>query len=128
MVKVPINMRKTFQDKNALLNSMRQLSLNVDLFLLWPTLIVVPNFCTTISIKDCKKENLSEEIQRCTKKHATCKTFITSLFLCIIGSKTSGPNLFHRPPSPLNLLTYHYSISQTKNKVYKQTNKIMCSK
>ena len=128
MVKVPINMRKTFQDKNALLNSMRQLSLNVDLFLLWLTRIVVPNFCTTISIKDCKKENLSEEIQRYTKKHATCKTFITSLFLCIIGNKTSGPNLFHRPPSPLNLLTYHYSISQTENKVYKQTNKIMCSK
>ena len=63
-----------------------------------------------------------------TQKSETCKTFITSLFLCVIGSKTSGPNLFHRPPSPLNLLTYHYSISQTENKVYKQTNKIMCSK
>lgn len=60
-------MRKFFQDKNALLNSMRQLSLNVDLFLLWLTRIVVPNFYTTISIKDCKKENLSEEIQRYTK-------------------------------------------------------------
>ena len=67
MVKVPINMRKTFQDKNALLNSMRQLSLNVDLFLLWLTRVVVPYFCTTISIKDCKQENLSEEIQRYTK-------------------------------------------------------------